>query len=117
VTGVSAARASMAIYSNDGNTRILTTAAPVNSGETQTYTVDIADVNLSPGFYWLAFCASDTGVLFRAVQMHADAITFNNVQTAQMGTAANAGSNGACPTTLGVISSGSFAIAMTKLQG
>lgn len=114
--GSSGTFSSIALYSSNGLSRIFTTGAGTNSGEAGLYSVDITDVHVPAGPYWLAWCADNTTTAWRAIDaMETNAHGILNTSTLQMGTIAG-GAAGACPNTMGTVTTATFPVPIVKLQ-
>jgi hypothetical protein len=102
------------VYTLDGNTKLIDSGAVAYSTNDQYNNIDITDVYLEAGEYWLAYTATDTGtscaVLCAADPGRTTVPNFEvlmNTQTVFIGTAANPSSSGALPSTLGTITGNS----------
>ncbi len=103
--------ASCAIYSFDGNTKLIDAGANAFPGTPggSVVTVSITPVTLSPGVYWLG-CSSTNHLMTSAMGFtlssgSAGYFSIVNGSQVRTGKAANSMSGGAMPSTLGAISS------------
>ena len=96
-----------AIYSADGNTKLVDVGATVSVGAAavQTVTSLATSATLSPGTYYFAWTQTATTTTFLELPFATQNFNlFINTQTVKrMGTAANSATAGALPTTLGAI--------------
>jgi hypothetical protein len=98
------------IYSADGNTLLVDTGVVSAASAGLKKATLSTPVTLAPGPYWYAWTSDYNAV--KLTSTFADS-TFDSLfsdTNPQMGTAANAGSEGVLPATLGAITYGSFAI-------
>src|SRR5262245_32673148 len=113
--GVGRQSVGVARYSGDGNTRLATTGGQLNAGGLTN--LSVTAVQLQGGVpYWFAWTADDTNITWRCAALDTNLQAILAAQVTHIGTAANASSAGAPPTTLGAITSGNFAIPLVKLQ-
>lgn len=119
-TGVASQYAALALYSADGNTKLLDTGAvSVASSGVKTVTFG-TPVTLEPGMYWYAWTCTSTGVAWRAAYYatsSSNELAIMNAGTVHSGTAANTSSAGVMPSTLGTITGGQTLPVACKLQG
>lgn len=125
-TASASSNGAAAIYSSDGQTKLVDTGA-VDTSTTGTKDTDIANVTLAPGFYWLAVTNSTTAVAFQGNQITgsvlANAIGAWNSTTVHWGNAANSSAAGVMPNTMGtpgsIVTSDTAmsTMAIVKLQG
>lgn len=92
-----------AIYTSDGNTRLVHAEMSTGSSGAITSTAS-APVLIMPGVYIAAWtCTSTTAAGHAANNMGASLFALFSAMSLAAGTAANAGSSGVCPTTLGTL--------------
>ncbi|KKL81683.1 hypothetical protein LCGC14_1992300, partial [marine sediment metagenome] len=99
------AKAGAGIYDKDGNLLVRTGAIDLTTTGVKT-AATTSTVPLEPGVYWVANTIDDTTAVLRAGPSTASAAIMNSTNVHQ-GNAANSGSAGILPATLGVISSSS----------
>lgn len=118
IANVGGSNYSLGVYNFDGSTKLLDTGL-ISSATAGIKTVSSLSLALTPGMYFLARVCTSTAVTIRAIQANASLMPIINTGTvAHIGKAANAGSAGALPTTLGAITADNNRNpAMVKLQG
>jgi Collagen triple helix repeat (20 copies) len=91
------------LYSADGQTLLAHTGA-VSTSSPVDLTHPVTPVTLTPGVYWLAWTTDNTTAQFDAADAHGD--NFANLSKIQVriGEAANSGSGGVCPSSMGPLS-------------
>lgn len=111
--GTGSGNIGVAFYDSAGTTRELTTGGVAGVGGVQN--VNVTNTTLEPGFHWLAWTADNTTNTFAVGAASGSAIVSNEL-VVQAGTAANASSSGAPPTTLGTITSADVGCLYCKIQ-
>jgi collagen triple helix repeat protein len=92
------------LYSADGQTLLAHTGA-VSTNSPIDLTHTITPVTLTPGVYWLAWTTDNTIAQFDAGDAHGDGfVNLSGIQLRE-GEAANFGSGGVCPSSMGPLSS------------
>lgn len=92
----------VAIYSANGNSKLVDTGAVLATGGFQN--VAIGAVVLPAGVYWLAWTHDANVATIRAVgAVGYFGAWFNGGQNTKVGTAANSGAAGVCPSSLGAV--------------
>jgi hypothetical protein len=91
------------MYSVDGTTKLIN-AGGFSGAAVATVTTSVTPVTLNPGPYYFAWTCSDATVGFRGIGFSTEMGNILNNQTVKkVGTAANAGSAGVLPSSLGAI--------------
>lgn len=118
-TASASTNGSMGIYSSDGNTLHVTTGAVATTSTGLKNTTLGSTVTLDPGFYYFAWTNSSTTPAFGVGLIDANAYNIPNAGSMKLlGTAANASSGGALPSTLGTITAVNLGnIAVCKFNG
>jgi hypothetical protein len=115
-TATGGSKGGVAIYSADGNERLITTGAQALTA-VQVLNVDVTDKLINAGWVYVAWTLNDTSATITcAPAFSANALAVLNATTVQVGTAANAASDGAPPATLGTITGASFPLPIIKFQ-
>lgn len=115
-TAAASSTAGVAVYSADGTTRHAYATFDSSTTGVKSSALSSA-VTLDPGFYVYAWTTSNTSVALRAVAQNSNLVAILNTTTVHTGSAANASASGVPPTTLGALSSGTFAMPFVKFEG
>jgi hypothetical protein len=105
----------VAIYNAAGTTKLIDTGA-ISATTGGIKSVTIAGVILTPGVYWLAWTHDSNAVTVRGIGNAAGFNPFFNDVNVKVGTAANSGAAGVCPTTLGVVTAQNIGQILIKLE-
>ena len=101
--GAAGKKFGLGLYDKDKNLLFKTAALDANSATVQSDTL-ASSVILEPGVYWFAATCDDAATQFRVLKIGTMApFELLNENTVRGGTAANAGSAGVLPATLGTI--------------
>ena len=102
--GAAGKKFGVGLYDKDKNLLLKTAALDANSATVQSDTL-ATPVTLEPGIYWFAQTCDDVATQFKCLETGtAPSFTTINENTVRGGIAANAGSAGVLPATLGTIS-------------
>ena len=108
------------IYTLDGNTKLVDGSNIITANTAGAYKITFTPVSLAAGSYWFAQTVTATGFTPCCTErVPTVTLTWANLESTKIGTAANQSSSGALPTTLGTItaltsvsSAGGIAIAI-----
>lgn len=103
-TGAGSSTGSFGIYTNDGNTRLITSGS-IDTSTSGVKSVTLGSpVTLTPGLYLYAFAVSTSTTLrYQSMVMAANGMDMANGDVTTFATAANAASSGVIPSTLGAL--------------
>jgi len=116
ITGVAASLGSFALYTLNGNTKVLDTGAKSTANSVTAVNVTGLNVTINPGWYWLAWTCTSSTVTYSGFNFAGAAGgAIHQSGNTLMGTAANASASGVMPATLGTITRSATAVITAAL--